>query len=79
MKKSMTVNFFASDTTTYTNPEFSIKHSEPGAKKTDIDKTYKNFVLFMIQQEWDHISNHPTSGTSGFSKSMVDGIVHNKM
>ena len=33
----------------------------------------------MIQQEWDHISNHPTSGTSGFIKSMVDGIVHNKI
>ena len=58
----------------YMHPYFSTKHSKPGAKKTDIDKTYANFVPFMTQQEEYCLNNQPTSGTPGFSKAIVDII-----
>ena len=73
----MIVNFYASATTMYTvifNETLKIWR-----KKTEIDKTYANFVKFMTLQEEDLLSNQPTSGAAGFRNSVVDDIVHEKM
>ena len=48
-------------------------------EKPDIDNIYANFVIFMTQQEEDLLNNQPISGTTGFSKAMVDSIVHKKI
>ena len=45
-------------------------------EKTDINKTYAKFVPFVTQQEEVRINNQTTSGTAGFSNSMVDRIVY---
>ena len=74
----MTASFFASATTIYMHPEFSTKHSKPGAKKTDTDKTYTQFPPFMTQQEEDRLSNQPTSGKTGYRNAIIYRIVHEK-
>ena len=48
-------------------------------KKINIDKIYANFVPFVTQQEKYRISSQPTSGTVGFSNSVIGRIVNNKM
>ena len=48
-------------------------------KKTDIDKAYENFVLFMTQQEEYPLNNNPTHGTTSYSNTMVDRILHEKI
>ena len=56
------------------HPEFSEKHSKPGAKKQISIKTYEHFFSFMTQQEDNCLNNQPTSGTADFINSMVDRI-----
>ena len=49
------------------------------SEKRYIDKTYATFVPFVTQQEGDCLNNHPTLEIAGFSNTMIDSIVHDKM